>query len=248
MEYCYANKQSHSQRIIPTGLPELTFFLGDKVSSIDPGRNYNSNAVLSGQQKGYYELSASGHLRLIAVTFLPHGLASLDRIIPPDLYNFSVDANLIWGNDINILCEELYNEKMIYNQINLIENFLVRRLSINKVNHNIQRIDHIIPQISPVRIQSINTLSQKACWSRKQFERSFSAMIGCSPRQFINTIRFQYAINLKALRPDSSLLDIALASGYYDQAHMANDFVKHSGLSPRDFFKTCPPTSDYFGL
>jgi AraC-like DNA-binding protein len=39
---------------------------------------------------------------------------------------------------------------------------------------------------------------------------------------------------------------MALACGYYDQAHMINEFRYFTGTSPAEFFKTSSPVPDFF--
>ena len=93
---------------------------------------------------------------------------------------------------------------------------------------------------------NINLLASESCLSRKQFERSFSDIIGSSPKQFLKIIRFQNAIFQKSKHPELNLTELAHKCGYYDQAHMINDFKTLSGFTPRYFFSDCDPFSDYF--
>lgn len=247
MECNYPHQHTHSQRIIPTGLPELSFYLGNKASTFDDNRDLNACAILSGQQKSYYDITASGHLKMISVTFQPHGLAAINKLILGELLNQSIDASLIFGMGIKQLSEQLYESKQSSMQVELIEKFLVTNLTHKGNCYKAERISHLIPRINPTG-QTISSMAEQTYWSRKQFERSFSSMVGCTPKTFLNTIRFQYALHKKAQNPALSLIDLALTCGYYDQAHMNNDFIKYSGLSPRQFFSTCPPQSDYFGI
>ncbi|MCT4644825.1 MAG: helix-turn-helix domain-containing protein [Carboxylicivirga sp.] len=247
MECFYLKSQVHTQRIIPTGLPELSFYLGSQISSNDDKRSFNACSILTGQQKKYFGINATGHLKMISITFQPYGLATISNLVPSELLNQTIDASFIWGQEIKLLCEQLYEIHNIDLQIKLIEDFLTQSINPKLSNYKHQRINQLIPQINPVK-HCISDLANQSYWSRKQFERSFTTIIGCTPKTFLNTIRFQYALHLKAQHPNVSLLDLALSCGYYDQAHMSNDFVKISGLSPKQFFNSCPSQSDYFGI
>jgi AraC-like DNA-binding protein len=80
---------------------------------------------------------------------------------------------------------------------------------------------------------SVDTLAYKCNVSQRSLERMFEANVGISPKKFINIVRFEQAVNsLQKENPTSRLQDIAFEYGYYDLAHFANDFKKHSGFSP----------------
>ncbi len=247
MDYVYPKNLTHTQRIVPTGLTELTFFFGDKITAHANDRNFCSQVVLSGQQKGFYSIEAKGHLRMLTVSFRPTGLSSITKLPINELFNQTVDAKDIMGNAANVLAEQLNASTNCREQINHLETFLINRLHQQWTDDSLNRINHAVQLITPSNLcLSVKKLANQTCWSRKQFERVFNAKVGCSPKQFMNIIRFQYALHLKASSPNQSLLDIAYNCGYYDQSHMINDFLKQSGLSPTQYFSDCIPQSDYF--
>ena len=82
---------------------------------------------------------------------------------------------------------------------------------------------------------SVVALAQSDYSSIRKLERSFKQHIGVSPKEFINFVRYQFA--LQHIRKDyatKSLMDIALDGGYYDHAHLANEIKKHSGFVPSE--------------
>lgn len=247
MECEYPEPISHRQRIIPTGLPELSFYLGSRATCLDDGHNFNAYIIFSGHQKDHYDISVSGHLKMISVTFQPNGLSALNKLNPGDLLNQSIDASLVFGSDIKLLSEQLYEAPTTMRQLELIESFLISNLTAKINSYKSERISHLIHQLNPIG-QTISSMAEQTYWSRKQFERTFSALVGCTPKTFLNTIRFQYALHQKAQNPNLSLIDLSLSCGYYDQAHMNHEFINFSGLSPRQFFKSCLPQSDYYGI
>jgi transcriptional regulator GlxA family with amidase domain len=64
-------------------------------------------------------------------------------------------------------------------------------------------------------------------------ERNFKKLIGLSPKEYSNIIRFQNALSLiKNSSQRRSLLDIAFECGYYDHSHLSNEIKQKTGLSP----------------
>jgi AraC-like DNA-binding protein len=90
-----------------------------------------------------------------------------------------------------------------------------------------------------VRVQDITSA---AAINERRLERLFHQHIGVSPRTFCKLVRFHAAFTALAQKPISqSLLDFAWDYGYYDNAHLTNDFKKYTGQAPSLF---SPSVSD----
>jgi AraC-like DNA-binding protein len=78
----------------------------------------------------------------------------------------------------------------------------------------------------------IDTLSSDLGISRQHLNRKFQAHIGLNSKTFARIVRMHHLLararNLEQL--DWSML--ALEAGYYDQAHMIDDFHDLCGISP----------------
>lgn len=80
---------------------------------------------------------------------------------------------------------------------------------------------------------SICELAKRNCTTVRQLERDFKKLIGLSPKEYANIIRFQYALRLiKNSNQNRSLADIAFECGYYDHSHLSNEIKRNTGLSP----------------
>ena len=77
---------------------------------------------------------------------------------------------------------------------------------------------------------SMALLSARANVSRRQLQRLFLAHVGLTPKTLARIVRVQRAA--ARLRSGTALADVALACGYYDQAHMALDFRTVAQHSP----------------
>jgi len=81
---------------------------------------------------------------------------------------------------------------------------------------------------------SIRKLAADCGLSVRQFERKFREQVWTTPRELIIRMRVQRACDL--LRQTStSLSDVALACGFYDQADFNRHFKKHLGLTPGEY-------------
>ncbi|HZW12954.1 MAG TPA: helix-turn-helix domain-containing protein [Noviherbaspirillum sp.] len=68
---------------------------------------------------------------------------------------------------------------------------------------------------------------------RRQLERQFPALTGQTPIEVRPTSRFQKTVRTLLLDPAADTTDVALAQGYYDQAHFIRDYRAVVAASPR---------------
>lgn len=73
----------------------------------------------------------------------------------------------------------------------------------------------------------------------RRLRRRFCAELGLPPKPMVRVIRFQRALD--ALATELPLTDVALAAGYFDQAHLGHEFSALSGMSPGRYRETSPP-------
>jgi AraC-like DNA-binding protein len=76
-------------------------------------------------------------------------------------------------------------------------------------------------------------LSRSMAISSRQLRRRFSAAVGYSPKMFQSIMRFQRLLYLAAQTGCSRpLAELAIETGYADQAHMSREVQRLSGNSP----------------
>ena len=79
----------------------------------------------------------------------------------------------------------------------------------------------------------IAELVRRSGWSRRHLTAKFTEQTGLPPKTFARILRFDRAKELLA-GSDLSLAEIALACGYYDQAHFNRDFREFAGMTPTE--------------
>jgi AraC-like DNA-binding protein len=78
---------------------------------------------------------------------------------------------------------------------------------------------------------SVDEQAQRACLSRSQYTRRFTAAVGVSPTQFVVQARLERASQLLR-ETDMSLSEIAAVLGYRDLFFFSRQFKKHRGIPP----------------
>ena len=79
----------------------------------------------------------------------------------------------------------------------------------------------------------IGELADEVGWSRRHLAATVNRELGMAPKALARLLRFERA--LQRLRAGADLVDVALDSGYYDQAHFNRDFRAFAGVTPTEY-------------
>ena len=82
---------------------------------------------------------------------------------------------------------------------------------------------------------TLEVMARAAGYSPFQFARLFKATTGLAPHRFVLSLRLEQACRL--LGSESGVADVALKTGFYDQAHFTNAFRKEFGVTPTAYVK-----------
>ena len=110
------------------------------------------------------------------------------------------------------------------------EKYLLKRLDLNRMNSDMMNaVCDIIFGRGAVRTAE---LAAKNAVSVRQLERWFNDNMGISPKSFSALVRYQMVWQELCFK-GSDIFDMAEKYGYYDQAHLLNDFKKHHSMTPK---------------
>jgi AraC-like DNA-binding protein len=84
---------------------------------------------------------------------------------------------------------------------------------------------------------SIDDMARSHGLSRQQFARRFCAAAGLPPKLFARITRFQALVHVLLSTDVSRWASVSPAIGFYDQAHMINEFRAFAGSPPTVFFQ-----------
>lgn len=217
-------------------LPEhcLMFYLKDASIAEDVSAatcETLSGAVVIGPNINRHNIMPGTDHLMIKVGFQPGGLYRFLGIPMKELRcQDTFNAADLLGNSIYTLIRQLQETVCYSNMKTLIEHFLM--CYINKLKEPLP-IDAILPLIIQGRgLIKIDQLASEACLSIRQFERVFQQRIGLPPKHFSRLVRFGQAWIMKQQQPAASWINIAHASGYFDQMHLIRDFQEFAGVNP----------------
>lgn len=209
------------ETILPDGCVDIIMNLGDDELP-DPNGFFmrNEQSYLVGTMSRAIETTVSPQSHLIGVRFRPAWFAAFYRY--ESMHAFT-DQTAEFDKS---LAPDL--RKSHGGPKDALDLFFLRRLQ--------PESQPLIPVIAEIESKNglidVVTLAKNHCITVRQLQRAFKEHIGLSPKEFLNVIRFRYALHLIRSGQKSSLLDIALEAGYYDHAHLTNEIRKHAGIAP----------------
>ncbi|GAB3018966.1 DNA-binding transcriptional regulator [Niabella terrae] len=111
------------------------------------------------------------------------------------------------------------------------------RQSTEKYNIANEYINEVVQYIeaaftTPISIES---LIRKVPLSRRNLETKFKNEMGLSLYQFILQCRVDHLAELLLTKPELSLLDLAIQSGFNDSRNLSRTFKKFKGYTPKEY-------------
>ena len=138
----------------------------------------------------------------------------------------------LWGDaTVQQLLDRLVNVGDMIEAAAIVESAIAERLASARAHDALTPLVHEAAE----RLVSVNVrkVAMELDLSERHLRRVFRERVGMSPKAFARLARFHRA--LRAGRDDSrmSWADIAAETGYYDQAHLIDEFHAIAGVTPR---------------
>lgn len=123
----------------------------------------------------------------------------------------------------------LINVPSLQERSEFLNKYLLKKLNTNRINSNMMNAIYDIINTRGT-ITSADLAAQNAI-SQRQLERIFNENMGISPKSFSLLIRYQMMWQEMYFK-GGNLLDMTEKYGYYDEAHLLNDFRKRHSMTP----------------
>lgn len=223
-----------SQLLIPFGWFELIFNLKNAPEMRIDGdytATAQSQSLYAGQFTNPFLLNYTKPFYSVGISLQPW-TGNLLFNVPA---NYFTDC-LTDFNDLDnnlALREQLFYAKNETEIISLFENYLLEKLKhyqVDSVSADIAKAILKNPSVNEYK-EIISTIG----FSRRRIEQRFLESTGLPMGGFVRKIRFQNAVNILRDKPSTSLTQIGLEAGYYDQSHFVREFKKFSSVTPKEF-------------
>ena len=159
----------------------------------------------------------------------PPGARRLLGVPLGELHNATVPLDVVL--DTGTLLEELAEAPDWETRFARVDAELTRRLAAAPAPHPAVRAAWRVLVASRGTV-AIGQLADELGWSRRHLAARFREDVGASPKFLARLLRFEHAT--ERIRAGATALgDVALACGYYDQAHLNREVREFTGGAPR---------------
>jgi AraC-like DNA-binding protein len=225
------------ERILPDGCVELVFHFRDPFYTAFPNQKgyAQPQGFVVGQMNEFIEIAPHGKVGFVAVRFSAQGAY---RFLPGSLKRIAggvVATRDIWkGSDGEIL-DRIATAPTMSRRIAIIEDLLNNYLALT------QREDILVDRaLELIQLHTgtlrIAELASAVGASTRQLNRRFESAVGVTPKQFSRVSRFVHALNELRSHRNTTLTEVALSCGYFDQAHFNHEFRQFAGFQPTELF------------
>ena len=188
------------------------------------------SSILVGPQLTRVDLTMGHNMLVIMVGFHPGGMHRLLHLPMEEMLGRPIDATLLLGREVQFINEQLNGAQDYASMINIVQEYLVKRVASLKRSLPIEQV--LIQILQNGKSFTIDQLAQQACISIRQLERQFKERTGMPPKVFSRLVRFSKAWMMREKNPCLSWLHIAHTCEYADQMHMIRDFKDFVGVTP----------------
>ncbi len=214
------------EHVIPDACPEIIVHLGDPFARRSGQRwKQQPAAFLAGTLTAPWTLRAGPTLCTLGIRFRPGGLTSIwpfDMALATDR---EVALSAVTGmHQARDLVQRLRAARGQAGCFRAAAGWLIeQRAAAPATRPTIARaaVQHILQSRGQGRIE---TMAADLGTGRRRLERAFARHLGIRPKLFARIVRLNAVLATLGTVERQSLVQIALAAGYFDQAHLARDF------------------------
>ncbi|HET9942181.1 MAG TPA: AraC family transcriptional regulator [Terriglobia bacterium] len=227
------------ERMIPSGGMHLVFRVSDQPirvfkSITDPESEAFYFGALGGIRSTYYVKDIARNACTVGASLRPGACQALFGIPANEVSGRHVALENLWGMEARLLSERLQETGELAQRLDILECFLVSRLSDPSELH--PAMAHALNRFSAS--SHIARLVQETGYSHRHFIQLFRETVGTSPRTYSRLLRFQKTLRRGIDTTKLRWIDVALEAGYADQAHFNREFRQLTGITPTEYLLT----------
>ena len=227
------------EHVLPTGQMHIVLRLGGEPLRLFNGGNDHSgrsvgDALVGGARDTFYVRDVSGPLCSVGAQLRPGAAQWLFGVPASALTGHHTSLADLWGASADDLRDTLLRLPPSQ-RLSAFEAALCARLPRGPIDNTV--VDHALARFG--RGAGIRQVVEECGRSHRAFIDDFRRVVGLSPKVYCRVLRFQRALGLLETRTMATH-DVALESGYSDQAHFSRDFREFAGTTPGAYLGAAP--------
>lgn len=233
------------ERVLPTGTVELVINLREDAircyDPFDPSRFETlPGAIVAGPRSEFMVIDTASQEAVMGVHFKPAGAFPFLGVPAGEVGEMDVALDLLWGRAASDLRHRLLDAPTVREKFGVLEGALLARIPSAPERHRA-----VIGALAELSVaspgRSLAEITAGTGLSQRRFIELFRAQVGLTPKRYHRVRRFQEAIRMIEHGRRMEWAELALACGYYDQAHFIRDFRAFSGINPSAYSESRGP-------
>ena len=226
----------NKERVLPNGRFQVVIDL-----SGGPG-------AVCGMRSQYIVIEPAAIQSVMGVVFRPGGARGFFAVPSSEFYNQVVPLDGVWGSQGTRLQQRLREVLTVRGKLQALEAALLQatqrgdeeRFALHPSVQYALRVFRHVPHV-----RTVDDVAREAGLSRRRLSQLFGEQVGMTPKLYCRLIRFRQVVRQIAAGGRVDWAAVALAGGYFDQAHLAHEFRHFSGLSPCRYLAAERPFSNH---
>ena len=221
--------------VFPSGCIEIIFNLGTGKWQTAVGDAFvtTPSIELWGQIIRPLPVKSTGKNTMLGIRFFPHAASCFLNDTIGSFNNLVLDLSDVSDKAVNILYSRLLETTAWNKRLELIERFLLSRLSLSERKRSkVGVVGSIMNEISQDDFfDNIENVASRYGITSRYLQKLFLQYTGLTPKLYSKINRFQNSLRL-VTKKEISLTSIAYDCGYFDQSHFIREFKSFTGFTP----------------
>lgn len=223
------------RRELPTHEAPLIFNLGSPIRLFEvtnPERHRDVGSFITGAYDTAQLVGSEGPSGGVQIDFSLLGIRRLVGRPLSDMKNQAVALGDVFGSDARWWSEQLADASSWDARFDIVDAVLRARLAVaSNIPEGVRCAWHRLHMSNGQT--PIKRIVQEVGWSQRHLIDRFRNELGISPKVLARILRFGGVVRrLKNARRPSSLAELAVSCGYYDQSHLNRDVREFAGTTP----------------
>lgn len=223
------------ERCLPDGGMEMVISLQADDLRVydrdDPTRfEQFTDILLCGAHSEAFIIDTLSQAAILGIHFRPGGAFPFLGVPASELHNLHLSLESLWGERAAELRHRLVNALTPHHQFQILEQALLQKATRPLMRH--PAVAFALNEMKTFPSRALSDITAPIGLSQKQFIHRFNQEVGLTPKLFHRVRRFQQVVQGIGTTQEVDWTEVALACGYFDQAHFIHDFRDFSGLTP----------------
>jgi AraC-like DNA-binding protein len=193
-----------------------------------------TGSVVAGVQTHMFSRVLEGQSQVFGIKFKPGGFRPFLKFATSKLADRTVPVKNILGKDISALETILLSSREDDEKVDAANAFFRARMP--KPDATIEVVGRVVERIfEEPDIKTVDDLAERIGIGKRSLQRMFNEYVGVSPKWVIRRYRLHELVERFNSKDEPHWAELALELGYFDQAHLINDFRSITGYSPTEY-------------